>query len=199
MAGLFESGYPRVDSVQKVIKKLKTAQQLDEFLKKMSLMSWKAGFTFIGAIGFCHSSCKVSIIFYIYPLNKSKIKKIGITHPREIFSTGLMNLSPHLEKNNSSSLEFGLEWTNTHKLDFIGLAQLASPEETKKIKIENLKIESLKHSRKKEISKKELKKGKVELKPVQFLELTFPYKKITLKPQEIISFFLKSKGYYKKV
>jgi len=39
----------------------------------------------------------------------------------------------------------------------------------------------------------------VELKPVQHIELDFPYKKITLKSGETVSYFLKSKGYYKKV
>ena len=193
------AGYPRVDSIQKAIQKLRTPQQMKGFLEKMTSVTWKSpGIFCLSLCFFCHSSCKTSIIFYLYS-PKEKAEKIGMTHPREISSTGSMEIPPSFVKKESSSLELGLEWTNTHKLDYICLAQPASPEEVKSIRIENLKVESLRHSRHKEISKADLEKGKVELKPVQFLELEFPYKKTSLKPQETVSYFLKSKGYYKKL
>jgi len=189
------AGYPRVESIQKALKRLKTEKQIGNFLNKMSSMPWKvAGTCFVAAVGFCHSSCKVSIIFYLHSSSGKKGKKIGMTHPREMPSTGLMKISPK-----SKTLDIGLEWTNTHKLSALGLAQLASSEEVKKTKVESIALESLSHSQKKEITKKDLIKGGVELKPVQHIELDFPYKKITLKSGETVSYFLKSKGYYKKV
>jgi len=191
------AGYPRIDSVQKALGKLKTTQQLDRFLNKIVSIPWRV--PIIGCIGIhsSHSSCKISIIFYLSLSGKNE--KVGIIHPRENFSTGLIDLSPHFKKDSSSSLELSLEWTNTHKLNFIGLAQLASSQEIKATKINNLKPETIKHSRQKEINKNDLEKGKVELIPGQSLELTFPYTKSNLKPKETVSYLLKSKGYYKKV
>jgi len=211
------TGYPRVENMERALKKFKTDQELDKFLNKMAPTPWKVAKALLG-VSVAHVSLedgrknlatgdggesgggggtgKWSIIFYLSFFNKTE--KIGIIHPRENFSTGLMNLSPYLRKKKPSSLEIGLEWTNTHKLNFMGLAQLATSEEIKDIKIENLKLETMKHSHKKEVNKEDLEKGKVELIPGQFLELTFPYKKIAPKSTETISYLLKSKGYYKK-
>jgi hypothetical protein len=185
------AGYPRVKSVEKTLKKIKNISKLEKYLKQINFL-----FLSQQAHASLNPIFAKSINFGILSSDKSKSKKIGICHPRENFSTGLLDISSHLIKSQSQQ-EVTLEWTNTHNLKLISLAQSATPKEMKGVKIESLKLESLLHSSDAKITKKDFKKG-VELIPGQYLELTFPYEKPSLDSNQTTSFVLKSKGYYKK-
>ena len=191
-AGL-RAGYPRVNSVEQILKKMKKTSKLEKYLKQMNILY---------AAQAVRSSSPdpifaKSINFGILSNDESKAKKIGICHPRENLSIGLLNISSHLMKDQSQQT-ITLEWTNTHNLKSIGLAQLVKSKESKEIKIESLKLESLLHSNDAKITEKDFKKG-VELTPGQYLEMVFPYEKSSLNPNQTTSFVLKSKGYYKKI
>jgi len=119
---------------------------------------------------------------------------ISIVHPRERFSSGLVDISKYT-KESKGSLSLKLKWTNSHNLSFLGLADV-NPLNNSSVKQEVIKLSDLKHSEDKNISKKHLKNGKVELTPGQFIELQFPAKKEIISPNQKISFILKPKGYY---
>ena len=89
-----------------------------------------------------------------------------------------------------------MNWTNSHNISFIGLANVESLTGSK-IKQETIKLSKLKHSENKHINERCLRDGKVELIPGQFIELEFPVKekRNNLGGQKT-SFVLKSKGYY---
>jgi len=195
------AGYPRIENMVKSFNGLKSQQDVDSFLNKMATSPWKLPnvFTIFG-----HSSCSggknVSIFLSLSLPGEDKDKKIGITHPRENFSGGSLDISSYLKKKEKlSSLKIYMEWTNTHKLSSIGLAQIATKREVEGIKVENLKLNSIKHSHEGEVSKEKLERGKTELVPGQFLELVFPCGKEIISSEENCSFLLRSKGHYKKV
>ena len=190
-AGL-RAGYPRIENVERMLKKTKKFSKLEKYLKQIN-------FLYLSQQAYASKAPKFvkSIKFCIVSNDKSKAKKIGIYHPRENFSTGLIDISSHLIKSQSQQ-EITLEWTSAHNLKLIGLAQLVTSKERKKIKVESLKLESLLHSNDVKITKKDFKKG-VELIPGQYLELTFPCEKLSLNSNQTTSFVLKSKGYYTKI
>ena len=89
-----------------------------------------------------------------------------------------------------------MEWTRSHNISFVGLAERITSTTTSKVKKEIVNLSNLKHSEDKSISKKQLKAKKVELSPGQYVELEFPAKEKNLSSNEKTSFFLSSKGYY---
>ena len=191
-AGL-RAGYPRVGNyVKRTFKKIKKFSKLEKYLKQIN-------FLYLSQRAYASKSPKFvkSIKFCIVSNDKSKAKKIGIHHPRENLSTGLIDISPHIIKNQSQQ-EITLEWTSAHNLKLVGLAQLVTPKKRKEVKVESLKLESLLHSNDIKITKKNFKKG-IELIPGQYLELTFPCEKLSLDSNQTTSFVLKSKGYYTKI
>ena len=192
------ANHPRIEYLNNAVKKLKDSDQFRKFFTNLSPVPWKVPNIFVCLVSAVshssHSSKYLSIILkLLFPQKKS----VEIIHPRENFSTGLADLSGFV-KGTQDSIELEMEWTNTHKINLLGMVELASEEEAKKAQIEHLELESLTHSHDK-TNKADLVKGKVELIPVQFLELIFPYKKTTVPQGKAVSFFLKSKGYYQKI
>ncbi len=191
------AGYPRIKTVEQMLGGIKS---FDEIKKYLYLINAPFGILvdpFPVKAAECTSCGKVSsIIVSISICQGDKVKEIEIIHPREKASVGLLDLSDYLTKS-KESLEFRLEWTNTHNLEPVGLAKLATKEEMAGVKTETLKPISVKHFQESKLADKSLEE--VELKPGQYLELAFPGKEKPLEKGETVSFVVKSKGYYKKV
>ncbi len=138
--------------------------------------------------------CKSINIYVDVYVGNNKKGLLSIVHPREKFSSGLVDIS-QCTKERKSPLSLKLKWTNSHNLSFIGLVN-ASPLTNPDIKQETIKLSSLSHSEDKNINEKHLKDGRVGLIPGQFINLEFPAKKEIINSDQEISFILKAKGYY---
>ncbi len=191
------AGYPRIKTVEQMMSGI---ESFDEIKRYLNLIYAPLGILAdpvpIKAAECMGCSKSTSIIISIY--QDGKTKEIEVSHPREKASIDLLDLSSHLTKN-KGPLSFKLEWTNTHNLEPVGLAKLATKEEVARVKTETLKPTSVKHFQKSKFIDKDLKKEEIGLRPGQYLELTFPYKETPPKKGETVSFVAKSKGYYKKI
>jgi len=190
MASL-RANYPRISKISKKLEKtfLSEKKWTDSF-KKIAAVS--LGILAADKIMGVENVFGAKISIHIY-INTGKKGLVGIIHPREKISLGLVNLSQHIEEENGQvSLKF--KWTSSHNLSFLGLVDVSplSPD----IKQESIKLSNLRHSKDKSINKKDLESEGVELTPGQFIDLEFPAKKEDINPNQKISFILKSKGYY---
>ncbi len=188
------SGYPRIKEIGQKLERAFSEDKLIDSLKKVTAASVAAATALKeteDAMAAIPPAKCYSINLFIR-VGEDKKELVHIIHPRERLSSGLVDISQHVKKG-QESLSLILEWTNSHKLSFIGLAEADS---STTIKQEVLKLSSLKHSEYKNINKESLKDGKVELIPGQYIDLEFPEKKERIQSGYKTSFVLKSKGYY---
>ena len=185
-------GYARIsENLKDNLKPIDKPKEIGVFLTK-SLLA--ASIALAATAKKVWAAKATSIHFYL--LSNGKSTEIGVTHPRENSSMGLLDISSYLPKKQSPT-EIHLKWTETHDINSISLAQMIKPND-KELKVESLQIESLRHSKNEKIDVKDLKKG-AEIIPGQYLELSFPYKDMILDSDQTVSFVFRSKGFYRKM
>ena len=188
--------YSRVNKTEQEIEQTSSRKELLDSLKKISVASLAAAKILDPQKALAAYPCKLCInISLLFGKSGKREKLINIIHPREKLSYGAVNISQNIKKG-QKSLSLKMEWTRSHNISFIGLAEEVTSTTTPKIKKETISLSSLKHSENKNITKKQLKAKKVELSPGQYVELEFPAKEKNLNSDEKVSFFLSSKGYY---
>ena len=180
------AGERRIDKVDQSFNEVFDEKDL---AKKVILATFLTmAFTASGALA-QSGTMKHSIYHYQYTEDGEE-KSLGITHPREKMSTKIVDFSDADYQNN---LRIKLEWTTTHKIRPLGLAETVSPEE---LEIEFISPEKINHSEKGKLTLKEIKGDSVELTPGEMLTLDFPAKE---KNKEEETFLFVSEGYYQKL
>jgi hypothetical protein len=122
-------------------------------------------------------------IYYYNLTQKGKEVELGVSHPRENFSTHLLDTSK-IDEN-----KLTLKWTETHKMIPVGTAKRIDDES---LKIEKITPKEITHSKEGSVDKN------LVLEPGELLTLKFP--DFEKKDSDLKNtFLLRSRGYYEQI
>ena len=133
----------------------------------------------------CTSGMDSKRSIHYYTIIGEKEREIAVSHPREMMSTHILDLSSYTDSF-GEKVKIKMNWTDTHKTVPIGMARRVSEEE---LDIQTITPEKIEHSDNGE--------NKMKLSPGEALTVSFPAE--SENDSKETTFLVRSRGYYERV
>jgi hypothetical protein len=157
-------------------------------IEKVRKMSTATALALIAHNQFAEAAKLGSIV--VSAADGNNMRELVHIHPREEFS---QNELIQIQDTASGSLHMKLKWTDTHKISYLALGT-SNSDDTDNVRASTLTLAQATDSAANPVSSSQFKEG-VVLPPGNFIELHFRDNDEKILDSEIVTLFLKSKGY----